>query len=292
VPDGAYRGYARTLVLGDIPLPGVEGQVVLVHQPHLIHPRISGVRSPSRKYAVMRWTFRRNLRFVKAAVVQTESMREQLVASYPELRDRVTVIPQPVPHWFGVAPRFTARVGTPALRLFYPAAGYPHKNHGLFTRMDTVRDGASPVEIVVTLGEGNAALPSPPAWVRDVGRLDPEECMVWYRGVDALFFPSLLESYGLPLVEAMTMGLPIVCADLPYARWLCGEGGIYFDPRNAESAWQAIRELEQRLAHGWAPDWSTALSRLPRDWKHVATQFVDLLGPAHPARPRSSAHDR
>ena len=273
-----YQGFQRTLVLGDIPLRGARGQVVFVHQHHLVSPLVNRFCSQSVKFKVMRRVFRRNLPFVKTMVVQTGAMREQMIASYPELQNRVTVISQPVPA--GLQPRNNVRRSRSieGLNLFYPAAGYTHKNHALLKQMDATREASLRAEMIVTLSEAEQeALRLPQSWVRNVGRLDYVACMAAYQETDALFFPSLLESYGLPLVEAMTLGLPVVCSDLAYAHWLCEDQAIYFDPLSASSAWSAIHELQRRLADGWRPDWRKAMDKIPKDWNEVAQQFLAVL---------------
>jgi glycosyltransferase involved in cell wall biosynthesis len=55
-----------------------------------------------------------------------------------------------------------------------------------------------------------------------------------YEAADACLFPSLCESFGHPLVEAMALGKPLIAADRPYARELCGEHALYVDPRRPE----------------------------------------------------------
>ncbi len=77
-----------------------------------------------------------------------------------------------------------------------------------------------------------------------------------YATVDGVMFLSTSESYGLPLVEAMACGLPVVCPDLEYARTICGDVAIYFDPNDVASLRAAVTELHRRLAAGWSPDWS------------------------------------
>ncbi len=65
-----------------------------------------------------------------------------------------------------------------------------------------------------------------------------------YAEVDYLFFPSKLESYGLPLVEALRGAkIPVIAADREYARELCGNLALYFDPDNEEDAVNKIREI-------------------------------------------------
>jgi hypothetical protein len=75
----------------------------------------------------------------------------------------------------------------------------------------------------------------------------------------------------------MSVGLPIVVPDLPYARVLCGSGAIYFTPGDLGSLRGALVDLHQRLATGWWPDWTDRLSRLPRDWAAVAETMAAAI---------------
>jgi glycosyltransferase involved in cell wall biosynthesis len=51
-----------------------------------------------------------------------------------------------------------------------------------------------------------------------------------YGRADIFVYPSVVESFGHPLLEAMASGLPIVAADVPVNRELCGEAAVYFSP--------------------------------------------------------------
>ena len=98
-----------------------------------------------------------------------------------------------------------------------------------------------------------------------------------YLNSDALLFLSKEESYGLPLVEAMFLGLPIICADRPYARRLCGDQAIYFDPDSVDQLKVAVRELHSRLASGWKPVWGPYISEIPPNWSMVSEMFIDIV---------------
>jgi glycosyltransferase involved in cell wall biosynthesis len=51
-----------------------------------------------------------------------------------------------------------------------------------------------------------------------------------YGRADIFVYPSVVESFGHPLLEAMAAGLPVVAADVPVNRELCGEAALYFSP--------------------------------------------------------------
>jgi len=51
-----------------------------------------------------------------------------------------------------------------------------------------------------------------------------------YGRADIFVYPAVVESFGHPLLEAMAAGLPVVAADVPINRELCGEAALYFSP--------------------------------------------------------------
>jgi hypothetical protein len=100
------------------------------------------------------------------------------------------------------------------LRLFYPAAGYPHKNHDIFEGLYSLNLKNIIDKVVVTVRVKEGA--NCPFWLYHDGELSHEDCLLEYQRADASTYLSLLESYGLPLIEAMVMGLSIIVVGLPY----------------------------------------------------------------------------
>lgn len=272
-----FDGATPLLVFGDIPIRCKTKQTVFVQTPLLVRGSSTGRQLGAVKYWVARWLFRRNMRYVSNFIVQTEAMKSSLVESYPEIRGRVHVIAQPAPSWLiGSQLKRTQshHRAESGLRLFYPAASYPHKNHRILSEIE--RSETWPVsELILTVPDSmnpNPAL----RWIRCVDKLEPDAVLNAYRTADALLFLSLSESFGFPLVEAMWIGLPIICPDLPYAQTLCGEQAIYFDPHDVISLHAAIVELNKRLNLGWWPDWSIGLKKIPLDWQEVADAMLQL----------------
>jgi hypothetical protein len=276
---GRFAGEGSLLVLGDIPIRCKGPQTVFVQTPLLTRSASSNRQIGAIKYWIARRLFKWNSRYATSFIVQTEVMKTALLETYPEITGRVHVIGQPVPEWLLKAEigRSGPMPGREAgLRLFYPAAGYPHKNHQLLRQISTENMQVWPIS-TLTLTIPLNSHPNPSlAWVNCVDRLTSDEVIQAYRAADALLFLSLSESFGFPLLEAMWAGLPIICPDLPYARVLCGDQAIYFDPAGAVSLMAATIELSARLDNGWWPDWHEQLRGFPDSWGTVALRMLQI----------------
>lgn len=82
-----------------------------------------------------------------------------------------------------------------------------------------------------------------------LGNFENSEVLKAYLGAQALVFPSLFESFGLPLLEAASLKLPIIAADRDYIRDII-EPTLLFDPLNSLSLAQQIKVfLETKELH-------------------------------------------
>lgn len=68
--------------------------------------------------------------------------------------------------------------------------------------------------------------------VHFVGYAPDAELPLWYNAASVLAFPSLYEGFGLPVVEAMACGTPVVAADVSSIPEAAGEAGLLVDPRD------------------------------------------------------------
>ena len=76
--------------------------------------------------------------------------------------------------------------------------------------------------------------------VRFTGYVPDEDLPLWYNAASVLAFPSLYEGFGMPVVEAMACGTPVVAANGSSLPEAVGEAGLLFDPQN-------VAELADRL---------------------------------------------
>jgi glycosyltransferase involved in cell wall biosynthesis len=80
-------------------------------------------------------------------------------------------------------------------------------------------------------------------WVRWPGWVEQEELAAFYALSDALLLPSLFESCGLPVLEAMAAGTPVVTADRYGTKELAEGAAVLVDPESVESIVDGIRQV-------------------------------------------------
>lgn len=76
--------------------------------------------------------------------------------------------------------------------------------------------------------------------VVNVGALNVDECLDYYRELDAVIFPSLLECFSATPLEAMAAGKPLFASDRDFVKSVCNEHAYYFDPCSADNAARLI----------------------------------------------------
>jgi glycosyltransferase involved in cell wall biosynthesis len=83
------------------------------------------------------------------------------------------------------------------------------------------------------------------------GRLSDTEMIDLYRGAECFVFPSLYEGFGIPPLEAMACGAPVVSSDRTSMPEVVGDAGLLVDPENVEALARALSEVlgsEERRA--------------------------------------------
>jgi glycosyltransferase involved in cell wall biosynthesis len=117
--------------------------------------------------------------------------------------------------------------------------------------------------------------------VHFLGHIAHEDLVSYYRAARVFVFPSRLETFGHPLVEAMASGTPIVSSDLAVCREICQNAALYFAPQNDNRLASHVQsvllnpDLRQELARRGLErsqifSWDTAAQQMTEIFRQVA----------------------
>lgn len=79
--------------------------------------------------------------------------------------------------------------------------------------------------------------------VKILGYVDINELPHFYNGAELFIFPSLYEGFGLPLVEAMACGVPVVCSNSSCLPEIGGEAALYFQAQSVQALVSKIGQV-------------------------------------------------
>ena len=141
--------------------------------------------------------------------------------------------------------------------LYYPANGWRHKDHETLLRaFQIIREKRRDVKLVLTGWPFDVMDRLRPMFenfdearaVRHLGYVDRRDTIGLYAASSAMVFPSRFEGFGLPLLEAMSVGTPIVCSPVASIPEVAGDVALYVDPgQPAALASAVLRVLEDDI---------------------------------------------
>jgi glycosyltransferase involved in cell wall biosynthesis len=118
----------------------------------------------------------------------------------------------------------------------------PRKN--LARVVEAAARAGVPLKLVGAPGWGDAGVP--PGRVEWLGRVGDEELAAAYRGARALVFPSLYEGFGIPVLEAMSCGTPVVTSTGSGTEEVAGDAAVLVDPLDVDAIAAAIDAASRR----------------------------------------------
>jgi len=197
------------------------------------------------------------VRRADAIITISECTRRDLIAAYGVRPEKVTVVyeaaaPDFVPPSVDEVARVRARYGLPERFLLTVGTIEPRKN---LSRLLTA------FEIVARQGLADAwVIAGRPGWLYDdffarleaspwreqvmlLGFVPDEDLPAVNAAATVAVLPSLYEGFGLPVLEAMACGTPVVCSKASSLPELGGDAAHYFDPRDVEGMAAALVEV-------------------------------------------------
>lgn len=243
----------------------------------------------------MTWSYKRrwvhrSCRKATVLTVQTAALADAIAKETELERDRIRVIPHG-PGWVEMKPDgIPQRSARNAFRIGYVSKFGVQKNfRTLFHAVRTLSEEGLPVRLVLTLNpaieQGRRILADAERigisqLIENHGEILPERLNGLYDSIDVFAFPSVCESFGMPMVEAMARGLCIVVADTPENREIVGEAGLPFPAFESGALASLLRRLIQdaglRAAH------SELSLRRARDfsWQRAASDTLAAVDAA------------
>jgi glycosyltransferase involved in cell wall biosynthesis len=79
--------------------------------------------------------------------------------------------------------------------------------------------------------------------IQPLGYVTDAELKCLYKHAACFIFPSFYEGFGIPPLEAMACGCPILAADIPAVKEVCGESALYFDPHRPDQLAALVQEI-------------------------------------------------
>jgi glycosyltransferase involved in cell wall biosynthesis len=254
-------------------------------------PFVDGAQAQSRAAKIERATIRPALRRARALACISEATRADLVRLFPRSAARATTIPLAADPAFGAVEEadVTAACARHGLtpRGFVLAAGTlePRKN------LERLIGAWAALPPEVRAGR-TLALVGPPGWELDgilgaaqtragevtlTGFVSDADLAALYAGCAAFAYPSLYEGFGLPVLEAMSAGAPVITSSESSLPEVAGDAALLVDPLDVGAISEALRRVltDEALAdslrargRGRAAEFS---------WSRTATETLTLL---------------
>jgi glycosyltransferase involved in cell wall biosynthesis len=227
---------------------GVSRQVVTVHDTSALdHPEWF-----ERKFAI--WysaLLPRLIRKVRAIITVSQFSKERILEFTRVPSERVHVVHNGVDQRFHpidstTVKKVTADLGLTSPYVLFVGSLEPRKN--LKILLDVWRQDSfagTTLAVVGTTGHlfQQFQLDSMPPGVRFLGRVEDDLLPALYSGAAAFVYGSIYEGFGLPPLEGLACGCPVVVSDIPPHREVCGQAAVYFDPYDRADLSHKLHEV-------------------------------------------------
>jgi glycosyltransferase involved in cell wall biosynthesis len=222
------------------------------------------VEEPRRSY--YKYFVPRTLKKSAAIVTNSRATFDDVCREYPHVTNKTMVTPFGTPSWVWQQDEVTEK--SPHPYFLFVGTLEPRKNLPVLLEafekyLDDYPDPEGALNLVLVGGKGWKASPlqDPINRLQKRGKLEIKDYCdlteLWrhYNMASALLFPSLHEGFGFPILEAMSVGLPVLTANRGAMAEVAGQAAALVDPENPAE----IAATMKKLAHD--PLWSAAMRK-------------------------------
>lgn len=269
--------------------------VVLVQN---VYPLVQGGRGLPLVFRVKRWALRvmtqLSIRKARKVIAISDYTRRLLVHEFGSDPEEIAVIPHGAPNSSDSFPAlrlqesFGDEKSRPPYLLAVSNVGY-NKNYETLIQAFAIASRTLDVNVgLIIAGERgpkkyfdrllrHAQAMGISSRVHFLGGVGYGQMPALYAGARALVYPSLVESFGLPPLEAMVYGLPVAASRIDPIMEVCNEAVLYFDPHSSEEMARVIVQVvsDDRLR---ATLIEKGLARAGRfSWEDTARSTLEIL---------------
>lgn len=275
------------------PVPNLGNTITICHD--LIHQRYPEFFN--RPELSRRRHGERSLRHCSAVLCPSASTAADLRRTYPDLPPPLQFTPGPVEsipddECQAELSELNARFGIKPLFLFV-GVDWPHKNHALLVDVALELSRRSRKDFhILFAGHRRNGTPkrlinerSASPFVTDLGPVSRPMLGALYRRATALLFPSLIEGFGIPLVEAMQYRLPIIASDRSCIPEVCADAAVLLPPTDATLWADAIERLLDDPLHRLGLADRSARRGLDFSWQQTWRQLDQAIDSVLDAKP-------
>jgi glycosyltransferase involved in cell wall biosynthesis len=210
------------------------------------------------EWAYFSWAIRDSLERARRVLCVSQTTADELLRHVPSVRDKLRVVPHGVTPIFRrledrsrVAARCTELLGTAEPFLLSIGGVSPNKNHFRTMRAFAAAfPGDSPVRLAVVNRFGDPARLRALACTLGVsdrylslGSPPDDDLVTLLNGASGLAFCSTVEGFGLPILEAMACGCPVITSSTSCMPEVAGEAALFADPYDASDIALVMRRL-------------------------------------------------
>ncbi len=235
----AWEQLALSRAASDGVLVGFGGSGPLFHPRQLVVIHDAAV---FRRPGLFSWKYRSWHRFMGRILARRARIGTVSRFSQGELAEVLKLEPESIPVLYNGADHMRRVVPSPEtverLRLegrhYFVILGNLTKNKNVAAAIEA--SAHFPNCLLVIVGGSNRPIFGSPGMgelneqLLFAGRLDDRNVAGLLKQASALLFPSLYEGFGIPPLEAMVVGCPVIASDIPAVREACGDAVRYFDP--------------------------------------------------------------
>ncbi|PEM31561.1 glycosyltransferase family 4 protein [Bacillus wiedmannii] len=223
-------------------------QVVMIHDAAVC----SSPMGFSKQFVMWyRFVYKRLAKSANKIITVSNFSKQELVSYFPDMVSKIDVIYNGVDHIGKINPNIDI-LEKHNLRseefILAVSSMNPNKNFKIITdAIHGIKDFKG--QVVIVGGAASKVFANTEMEFNNdiiwTGYVSDEELVALYKHAKVFVFPSLYEGFGLPPLEAMAVGCPVIASNAACIPEICGDHALYFDPNNAQDLIEKIGLVEQ-----------------------------------------------